>query len=391
MNERPPRVSMRPAGGLAELRELCRRELSGTSTTAPRATVARAVLEVRLDGRVELVTLAVDGGRLLWTATDAEGAGPSPAARAAMQWLAEAGQGSSSGTIEAPLHAPAHETLAERLADLSLAVVRSGIAEDAPLAVRDALGRVVTELGAPTPSSARWLARLSTALAEADARQVARLLSIATSPQPRSEPPFGGPSRPVSDRRFLELAREHLDGWGGVPVEHRVLIDVEGGELVVEKRLAGGAASVGPCPRILDVGLGALSGVHPPELIAQQYTVSSEIAGGLWDRVEGHAVALAAAIVDARAALTAAPAAAEPISLVLGPTLEDGHLVDEAGSKLPLSREDTGAAEVLIELARTTPLRWVLVRWAARDTGLSAVPLAAGHRLGAGWAHVRLR
>jgi hypothetical protein len=388
MTELPPRRSLPPEDAPSDLRALCRRELPAATDRPASASVSRVVVEVRLGARTELVTLGGEGGRLVVTATD--GGATSPAARAAVAWLAgelpmRGGQANDAGSEP-------DRVLGERLDELVAAVARSGLGEDGPPAVRDALERLVATLSSPLPAASRWLARLGAAVAESDARQVARLASVALARDPQQAEPFASHPRPLSDRRFLELARESVEAWGPAPLERRVLLDLEDGELLTESRHgAVRPASVGPCPRLVELGFGTASGAHPADLQAQQYTVSTSIPDELWERVEAHAVPMARAGAAALAALTAAPATAEPLSLVHGPILEDGVLLDESGARLPLSGEDPGAVEVLRALAAREPLRWVVLRWASRDGGLSAVPLAAGHRRGRGWVHVRLR
>ena len=390
MSERLPRRSLPPMEHAAELRELCRRAApSAAPADAVPASVSRVIVEVRLGARTELVTLAADRGRLVVATSEPGGDGP--AARAAVAWLA--GEPSAERPERAPEAAAEPERpLAERLDELVAAVARSGLGEEAPPAVLDALERLAAHHPASAPAAARWLARLGAALAGSDARQTARALTVALAPDPEHHEPFGGPARALSDRRFVELGRESVDAWGSVPLERRVLLDLDHGELFTESRFgAGHPASVGPCPRLLELGFGTASGALPRDLRAQQYTVSTAIPDEIWERVEGHAVSMSSAGTAALSALATAPATSEPLSLVHGPVIEDGHLVDEGGARLPLSEEDPGAVEVLRTLALREPLRWLLVRWTSHGDSLCAVPLAAGHRRGKGWVHVRLR
>lgn len=392
--ERAPRVSMRPSPP-DDLRAVLRRELAaGGAPTAGDASVARVIVEVRRGERGELVTLGMENGRALISATDAVDGAMSPATRSAIEWLLAEGSATARASIR-PAAGATPDRLPARLAELSAAIVRSGVEADGAASVRDALPRLIAELPSPPPVPvARWLGRLTIALAESDARQVARLLSRTLGdPLPW---PFVASEQVLSDRRYVELGREVLDAYGGAPIERRVLCDDERGDLVVEERYVGanGApleASIGPCPRMLDVGLGMLRDGAPPQLRAQQYTLTNEVSAEAWDRIEQLAVTAAAAEGAARADVSRHPGAAEPLSLIAAPTPADGELVDGEGHRVPLSREDPGAAQALVELAEREPLRWVLVRWACREAGLSAVPLAAAHRTPGGWRHVRLR
>lgn len=398
----PLRTSMRPVSGdVADLRDLARRELVGDRTGEPgqlalrAGMVSRATLEVTIDERTELVTLTSEGGRLRVSATDTATSALSPAGRLALAWLASLEREAPSTSLR-PAAPKASDKLAERLAELAVAITRSGVEAADPASVRDALPRVVAELPSPLPLPvARWLGRLVNALAESDARQVARLLVGTVGPSALGLP-FYASEEPVSDRRFVELARESVDAHGGTTIERRVLLDDERGELVVEERACTDAgptldASVGPCPRVLDVGLGVMRAGIPAQLRAQQYTVSSVVSPALYERIEALALPVAAAQVAALAAIRAQPASAEPLSLVASPSVEDGELVDGEGNKIPLAKEDPGAAEALLESAQRERLGWVLVRWATRENGLAAVPLAAAHRQGGSWRHVRLR
>jgi hypothetical protein len=402
---RTPRLSRRPEAvssvraplGEPSLRELARRELGGDLAASPASEVARAVIEVRLGERTELVTVARDGGRLQVSATDARpGEAMSPASRSALAWLADAEQDSSieARTSLVPAAPRAGTQLGARLSDLAVAIVRSGVEVADPASVREALPRVVAELPAPPPLSvARWLGRLVSALAESDARQTARLLSSVTASGALG-PPFVSEERSFSDRRFIELSRECLDAYGGAPIERRVLADEDSGELVIEERYVGTegpVSSVGPCPRRLEVGLGVMRAGVPRRMRAQQYSVSSDISSDIWDRIEALACAMPIAISSALEALRAYPSDAEPVALLVAPSIEDGELCDGEGNKIPLSKEDVGAAERLVTEAQRERLRWVLVRWVARESGVAVVPLAAAHRVDGRWRHLRLR
>ncbi len=397
---RSPKVSRRPeplpSTEGPSLRELARRELNG-SIEADASDVSRAVIEVRLGDRTELVTVARDGARLSVSATDARLGEPlSPASRRALAWLAEGdreGPGDARTSLP-PAPARAGSQLAARLSELAVAIVRSGLEVADSASVREALPRVVAELPSPPPLPiARWLGRLVSALAEADARQTARLLFSVTSGALSA--PFVSDERSFSDRRFVELARECVDAYGGAPIERRVLLDEDDGELVLEERYVAAdgptSASIGPCPRRLEVGLGMVRSGVPARMRAQQYTVSSDVPNEVWDRIEALGCTVPIAMRAALEALSERPSEAEPIALIAGPSVEEGQLADAEGNKIPLSKEDAGAAERLVSEAQRERLRWVLVRWVTRESGIAAVPLAAAHRLGAGWRHLRLR
>jgi len=395
---RAPRVSRRPEAGTPSLRELARLELGGEVVSSVASEVARAVIEVRMGERTELVTVGRESGRLSVSATDARpGEAISPAARRALAWLADTGQegAADARTSLLPTAPRAGTQLSARLSELAVAIVRSGVEVADPASVREALPRVVAELPAPPPLPvARWLGRLVSALAEADARQTARLLSAVTASSELGQP-FASEERSFSDRRFVELARECVDAYGGAPIERRVLADEDSGELVLEERyvIAEGpkTASVGPCPRRLEVGLGLLRAGVPQRMRAQQYSVSQDISGQTWDRIEALACTVPVAIRTALDAFSAHPSDAEPVALLVAPSFEEGELCDGEGHKIPLSKEDAGAAERLVAEAQRERLRWVLVRWATKESGLSAVPLAAAHRVDGGWRHLRLR
>lgn len=387
--ERLARVSLRPEAEL-DLRALARRELRERSGTE--GVVSRVLVEVRIGDRTELVAIALDGGRLAISATD--GTSPlSPAALRALSFLAGA-EGPTEAVARPPQRPARHaNTLQVRLTELAIAISRSGVEAADPASVREALPRLLAELPSPLPLAvARWVARLVTALAESDARQVARLFAGRVG---SVEPawPFVSAERAISDRRFIEIGRECVEAHGPFPIERRILVDEERNDLLVEQRyLRAGPleASMGPCPRLLDVGLGVLGDGLPAELKAQQYTLSSEVPHATWDRIENLAGTVVAAQAAALASLKSQPAG-EPLALIAFPSLEDGVLIDGEGTRIPMSKEDPGAVEALADHAKRARLRWVLGRWATRDTGLSLVPLSAAHLEGAAWRHIRLR
>src|SRR5690606_25355215 len=65
-----------------------------------------------------------------------------------------------------------------------------------------------------------------------------------------------GTVQALTDRVLVEIARESLSGRVRAAIERRYLLDLTSTEVFREERAAGQAASVGPCPRRIDVGLG---------------------------------------------------------------------------------------------------------------------------------------
>lgn len=406
-------------------------------------SVERVTVDVKVDGRVEGVTLVVREGALIWTCTDGtagrEGSLPSsPFVRAALRWVAagagdgaEAARGdaraarpsspgaeeapSSSGSAAAPSSVELGRKLGSALEDLVTAVARAGTAGRESPSVREGIDRVARTI-TPTPTMlARWIARLERAMAAGDARLVARLLDGAARASDDLARAQGGPiararaaawrGEPseesverVVDRAMIEIAREPLESSAGsagtqrAGIERRYLMDLATGEVLCEERARGdGKASLGPCPRSIFVGLGEVEeGAAPRRVRVLQYTVTIEPSAAELERVLANAVRRSSVLVDAyREAVTAWPAFAEPVMVIACAGTEGGLLVDAVGEPIPIARdEDPGAAAALdARVARAGAPEWIAGRLIDVEGAVRMVPCSVGGGAGV----VRLR
>lgn len=352
------------------LRELARRALEERRPDAGGdAEVERVVIDVRLGDRVEMVTISVREDRLVVLATDGTAAS-SPAARAALAWLASdlpraslppGPRARASAATSSPSGAP----LETALADLTTAVVRAGTDAAESPAIADALARI----GAASSSLevARWVGRLRAALATRDEELVARLLD-APPVDAREEP-----SRLV-DHILVELGRELLDGLTPFAIERRYVLDPATGETLAEERLRDQPASNGPCPRIVSAGLATRTASGRVRIV--QYSVVP-LDADMLTRIEALA---SPTLEDAFARAQAAglhTAAAEPASLVRLGTPDAGMVLDSSGAPIPLARhEDAAAVTALLEALSKGKPEWLFGRWALAGGRASLVPLS---------------
>ena len=354
----------------ANLRELARRALhERRPEVSPEADVERVVIDVRMGERVEMVTLSVRDERLVVLATDGTAA-TSPAARAALAWLASE-LPRTSLPPERRDRAPAADRPAEAdplalaIADLTTAIVRQGIdAAQAPATI-DALARI----GATSPSLevARWVGRLRAALAARDEILAARLLDGAGAVLTPGEP------ERIVDQVLVELGREVVDGLTPLAMERRHLLDPTTGEVLAEERLRDQPASNGPCPRVVNVGLA--SRTRGGRVRVVQYSVA-RLDPDMLARLEALAEpSVAAAFARAEAGIRSA--LLEPAVLLRLGSAEGGTAVDATGAPIPLARhEDAGAVSAFVdELARGAP-SWIFGRWTVAGDEASLLPLS---------------
>lgn len=405
----------------ADLRELARLSLEGHPSPPADAELRRAVLEVAVDGREELVTLSSRDGRLVCVSSDGDHQGAH--ALAALRMLAGVDEGrrhdsipgaerpassSSPGTESVP---PAPRSpVGEALLDVLTAVLRLGAREaHGSPSVEDTLDRLVEAAPKPTPLGlARFVGRLRQALAGRDVERLSRLLDGATrlsadleQTTPSADARVrvgawlgsgGGPARdatPVYDRTLVEVGREWVAGLSRASIERRYLIDTASGAVCLEERQRGAeGASVGPCPRRLAVGLAEEQrGAAPTRARLLQYVVSPEVGGGDLTEIEGVAARDFAAVGrEYRAQIKAFPALAEPFVVVAPAALErddDGGLVpvDAAGLPLPLARQDDpGAYAMLGSVAREHEVAWLAGRLVDTGGSVLLLPFAAAVR-----------
>lgn len=356
---------------MTNLRELARRALSERRPDAGTdAEIERVVIDVRVGERVEMVTLSIREDRLVVLATDGTAA-TSPAAHAALAWLAsdlprtsliperrDRPASAASTVLPAPLEAA--------IADLTTAIVRSGIeAADSP-AIVEALGRI--SAASPSLEVARWVGRLRAALASGDEILVARLLDGAHAIDPEGEP------ERLVDRVFVEIGRELLDGLTPFSIERRHVIDPATGEVLAEDRLRDQSASNGPCPRVINAGLATRTSTGRVRII--QYAVAA-LDAEMLERLEGLAEPSIGAAYAAAEGKGLRSAGVEPVSLVRIGAPEGGIVPDAGGAPIPLARhEDAAAVSVLIDAVGKTKPEWLFGRWSLSGDAASLVPLS---------------
>jgi len=278
--------------------------------------------------------------------------------------------------------------LASALEDVLLAVVRTGVTASGSPSVRETLARVLERAPSPVPPGiARWVGRLGASLAEQDLGVVARLLDgaarfaedlRATDPNAEqlarcnawlgSRMHVAIPPERITDRVFLEVGRERLTGLSRRSLEHRYLVDLQSGELFCEQRLASGEASLGPCPRVLQVGLAeAELGGCPRRVRLLQYAVSPQVTAAHWQALDGCVVRSVQAITETYvSALRQYPGQAEPVVLFAPAELSAAPLhepQDQAGDRLPLARAESAAlVEAVQRVGADREVAWLAGR-----------------------------
>jgi len=332
------------------LREAARHALESLGDAGGDGEVGRVTLDVVIDGRSELVTVALRDGKLAWT-TSGEG----PHVRAALRWLAgraeprvvrttEPGEGAAPRVSWVPEgvdgeQSGARARLADALDDVVTVVVRAGASGAGSPSVAESLERLRREAPLPTPLGlGRWLGRLKAALDAGEAGLASRLLDGAAqlaedlrrerpSPEARRRVVdwMGGSGSElalaverISDRVLVEVAREQLPSSERGGVERRHLIDLQSGEVFREERTrASPVASVGPCPRVVNVGLADVEqGASPRRIRLMQYVVSLELGAEELARIEGSAYRRFTALAERYRELTfASPGQAEPFAV----------------------------------------------------------------------------
>ena len=364
---------------------------------AERAEIGRVVIDVVLgSGERGLVTVSRRVGSLV--AVDDAGRREGPLVAAAITWLA--GLATIDATSEAfgnrSDHPAARTSLAppstsgrgdDAARDLSLALVRSGLAGARRGAIDDALRRV---RAVEAPRIARWAARVEQAIATEDLPLLARLARGALLP-----PPPAPQSR--VELRVVEIAREHLDAAQPRALERRHLIDLASGALYAEDLdPVSRVGSVGPCPRALEIGLAELwDDGGQATLRILQYTTSPSLSSANAARLlELVMRELDVALDHVERALRASPAFAEPVVLLEIARWEDGLCAYDATDRaVPWSGdEDPAACARLAEIVAEQAPRFVVMRAVPRRGAHAFVPLSCGIERGHGELEIlRLR
>lgn len=367
----------------AEIERLLRGEKARAEPSASRIT--RLLIDVEIDGRPEIVSVSAAHGAFVVHAT---GERRDEALRAALSVLAGARppepmisltppaglRASMPGTIEAVEAPSGVRGLCD---DLILSVVRAGVrdADRAP-AVKDAIDRLVKAASASHGGVARFVGRLREAIAMLDVDRVALLLDAiakasagleAQKGDPVAGALFGDESAPrdVSDRTLVEVGREHLGGVVRREIERRYLLDLDSGELLREDRTARSSASVGPCPRVISVGLAEIDdGPAPPRIRLLQYAVSSELNAEQWTAIDDLALRNFGELWDLAAqARTKFAGLSEPAVLLRPKSVEidDGvALVGADSVAVPIARaSDPAGAQAIASFIDGKKVAWV--------------------------------
>jgi len=394
------------------LREAAVQHLRSLGTGTGEGAVRRLTMDVEAEGRVEMVTLSLRDGELQCVCSDARNDGPH--VLAALRFVAGLEQredssppgpiASAAGRAE---QSPDQE-LASALDDLLTAITRVGVekAQYAP-SVDAALGRVVSTAPQPTPSGlGRFIGRLQHELRSAELHRVARLLQGASelADALRAEAPglelqqrlsawLG--TRPGSlpqvellyDRTMIEVGREWLSGTERASLERRYLVDVRSGRVYREDRPRNASASLGPCPRLVQVGLAEVeTGPCPQRIRVLQYEVRPEVPAESWQQLQQVAVRSFAEVTEGyRQSVQASPSLAEPFALVAPYRIERNGVFkafDAEGRQLVLNRSERRGAVLAFYalLAEGAEPAWLAGRLTDTGTTVCITPFAFGTR-----------
>ena len=356
--------------------------LGPTNREEESLAIARLAVDVVQNNQVEIVSMRLSEGALAWSCT----CGQSQCAHAAqaLRLLSNSTQGWRPESIDeltmrssqAPLPPPSTAqgraednskldliALSESLEDVVTAVVRTGlVSKDAP-SVFESVERLVKAAPEPLPLGvSRWIGRLRAELGHQNLTEVARLLDGATrlvddlsgrhnheSAGARRLSWLGADARDSSlvalhsDRLFLELGRELLDGAQRASIERRYLMELGSGDIFREERVRGRqTVSLGSCPRVIQAGLSEVErGAAPPRIRLLQYASSRAVPQETWRKVSGHAVRDFTRLISRyQGELAVFPGLAEPVVCLAGIHMEDPgelRLVDNQGNLLPLT------------------------------------------------------
>ena len=342
-----------------------------------RVEVPRLVLDVVIaDGARGLVTVSLREGALV--AVDERGERSSSLTSAALEFLVSLGkEHTEHGAVRSDhpgprvsLAPPGGARALDLARDVALALVRSGLAGARRGAIDEPLrrARVSSDLRV-----ARWAARFEAALGAEDLSLLAQLSRGALSV---ASPPL------VSrvDLRLVEVAREHVDGASARAIARRHLVDLASGAALVEEHEAGApAGSVGPMPRMLEVGLAEiLDDPGQPVLRVLQYTTSPSLTSAALARLlELASREVPAALDRVEQQVRASPAFAEPLVLFAPSRWEEGRPLDAEGRLLPLGvHEDAAACLRLAETVAEAEPTLLVARASSRLGAHALVPLS---------------
>lgn len=393
------------------LRDAAIRHLRALGASPGEGAVRRLTMDIDVEGQVEMVTLSLRDGELQCVCSDARNDGPHVlTALGFVAGMEQREESSPPGPIvsaagRAAEQSPEHE-LAEALDDLLTAITRVGVekAQYAP-SVDAALERVITLAPQPTPSGlGRFIGRLHRELRSTELRRVARVLEGAsqfadalrtTAPSPEEAQRLRAwlGTRPGSvpeverlyDRSMVEVGREWLPGTERAGVERRYLIDAQSGRIYREDRPRNATASLGPCPRELQVGLAEVeTGPSPQRIRVLQYEVRPDVPAESWERLRQVASRSFAEVTERyRQAVQAHPSLSEPFAILAPYRIESNGVFkafDAEGQQLLLNRsERRGAVLAFYELlAAGLEPSWLAGRLTDTGTTVCLTPFAFG-------------
>jgi hypothetical protein len=405
------------------------------SDTSSGARVAALTVAIEQQGRIEMVSLRLEAGALVVACTC--GARGCAHAREALSLfdddphlaqhddrITHAFEPAMRVSEPAPMPVlslaaspPLREgraALAGALSDLVVAVTRSGLKEGISPAVLDALENIAEHAPPASATGLRvFVGNLKTALEARHAEGVVRALSAASaiidalsSPSSSADndariatwlgtvPAAGVASERVTERAYVELAREQRPGLARAGVERRYLIDLESGELYREDRAAGEAASVGPCPRVVTLGLAHIEpGLSPRRMRLLQYTTTPVVESDTWNRVARFALPSFSGLPERYATHAKSGAELTDLLALLKPARiqpdERALLLDAEGQAISLDGAD-GSTAVLQAFFESAEPEWMLGRVLQEAQSLVLVPLAAGGKRRGRPTHLQL-
>jgi hypothetical protein len=396
-----------------QLREVVVRHLRSLGATTAEGAVQRLTMDIEVEDHIEMVTLSLRDDELKCVSSDGRNDGPH--VMAALRFIAGTEQREDSSPPR-PIASIAGQSLeqgppnelAEALDDLLTAVTRVGVdkAQYAP-SVEAALERVIGVAPQPTPPGlGRFIGRLQQEIRSGELHRVARILAGASQvadalradrPTPDSEQrldawlgirPGSTPNvERLYDRTMIELGREWLSGTERASVERRYLIDIRSGSIYREDRPRNATASLGPCPRQLQVGLAEVeAGPAPQRIRILQYEVEPDVPAESWARVQQIASRSFAHVTEEyRRSVQAHPSLAEPFALIAPYRIERNGIFkafDADGHQLVLNRsERRGAVLAFYDLlTEGVEPSWVAGRLTDTGTTVCLTPFALGTR-----------
>jgi len=306
------------------------------------------------------------------------------------------------------------DRLSDVLSDIVLAVTRAGVQEGISAGVSEALERLAEHAPPMTATGLRvWVGSLRSALEARDGAATVRALAAASAmidalrkvdPGPLADahvvtwlgvsPTSAIASERATERTYVELAREHRPGLARAGVEQRYLIDLDTGELFREDRAANDTASLGPCPRMVSIGLAHIEpGIPPRRIRLLQYTTTPLVDPSTWARVANFVAPSFEPLLARYQEHMASGAGLSDMLVLIKPagvhSVERAHLLDDEGRALLLTGAEGSASRLESFMSATKP-QWLLGRMLSHADLLSIVPLAASGLLHGKPLHLHL-